>query len=219
MIMNISELQEPYKTLAEFFIEQEGVTSDELQAFGKCNCTRVDYPTNSLIRSNFRFWDAVEEGKSPEIPTHIINYYEENSDKKLPVVIDIPKPETKSKSWTMTFRTLSQEQKDIIAEMAEESDGQSNFKRGFYWQIDEQYATDEFSSRLFMTPKDFYDKEECLADFSYGAEDLLDESDLLISEMETNAASSYSFKCDAETMAAILKKYEPFFEERVILND
>jgi len=219
MIMKISQLQEPYKTLAEFFIEQEGVISDELVAFGKCNCTRVDYPTNSLIKSNYRFWDAVKEGKSPKIPTHIIIYYEENSDKKLPVVIDVPKPETKSKSWTMTFRTLSQEQKDIIAEMAEESDGQSNFKRGFYWQIDEQCATDEFSSRLFMTPKDFYDKEECLADFSYGAEDLLDESDLLISEMETNEASSYSFKCDAETMVNILKKYEPFFEEKEILTD
>jgi hypothetical protein len=119
----------------------------------------------------------------------------------------------------MTYETLTQEQKDLIAEMVEDCEHQSDFERGFYWQIDEQYATDEFSSRLFITPKDFYDEEECLADFSYGADDLLDESDLLISEMETNAASSYSFKCDAETMAAILKKYAPFFEERVILND
>jgi hypothetical protein len=215
--MKISQLQEPYKTLAEFFIEQDGVTSNELEAFGKCNCTRVDYPTNSLIRSNFRFWDAVNEGKSPKIPTHIVTYYEENSDKKLPVVIDVPKTETKSR--TMTFKTLTPEQKEILTEMAEESDGQSNFKRGFYWQIDEQFATDDSDPRLFMTPKDFYDKEECLADFSYGAEDFLDKSDLLISEMCTEEASAYSFVCNAKTMAGILHKYAPFFEEKVILAD
>jgi hypothetical protein len=119
----------------------------------------------------------------------------------------------------MTFETLTQEQKDIITMMAEESDGQSNFKRGFYWQIDEQYATDDSDPRLFITPKDFYDEETCLADFSYGVETLLNSSDRLISEMETAEASSYSFVCNAQTMANILKKYEPFFEEEVILAD
>jgi hypothetical protein len=119
----------------------------------------------------------------------------------------------------MTFETLTPEQKEIITEMAEESDGQSDFKRGFYWQIDEQFATDDSDPRLFITPKDFYDKEECLADFSYGAEDFLDKSDLLISEMCTEEASAYSFACNAATMAGILHKYAPFFEEKVILAD
>ena len=119
----------------------------------------------------------------------------------------------------MTFETLTQEQQDIITMMAEESDDQSDFKRGFYWQIDEQYATDESDPRLFITPKDFYDEEGCLADFSYGAETLLTTSDLLTSKMYTEEASSYSFACSAKTMSAILKKYEPFFEEKVILAD
>ena len=119
----------------------------------------------------------------------------------------------------MTFETLTQEQQDIITIMAEESDGQSDFKRGFYWQIDEQYATDESDPTLFVTPKDFYDEEGCLADFSYGAEQLLDSFDYNVSEMCTAEASSYSFACNAKTMSAILKKYEPFFEEKVILAD
>ncbi len=119
----------------------------------------------------------------------------------------------------MTFEDLTPEQKNLIAEMVEDGEDQFDFRRGFYWQIDEQYATDEFSSRLFVTPKEFYDEEECLADFSYGAEAFLDKSDLLISKMQTNEASAYSFACNAETMAAILKKYEPFFEEKVILSE
>lgn len=117
----------------------------------------------------------------------------------------------------MTFETLTQEQKEIITMMAEESDGQSDFRRGFYWQIDEHYANDESDPRLFITPKDFYDEEECLADFSYDVEALLDKSDQLTSKMCTEEASAYSFTCSAATMSAILKKYEPFFEENVIL--
>lgn len=119
----------------------------------------------------------------------------------------------------MTFETLTEEQKDIITLMAVESDSQSDFKRGFYWQIDEQYANDDSGPRLFITPKDFYDEEKCLADFSYGVEDLLSPSDVLMSIMCTEEASSYSFACSAATMSAILKKYEPFFEEKIILAD
>jgi len=119
----------------------------------------------------------------------------------------------------MTFETLTQKQKDIIDVMLEESDGQSDFKRGFYWQIDEQYATNDSDPRLFITPKDFYDEEECLADFSYGVEELLDSFDFNVSEMCTAEASSYSFACSAKTMAGILHKYAPFFEEKVILID
>lgn len=119
----------------------------------------------------------------------------------------------------MTFEGLTEEQKCIITMMVVDSDGQSDFKRGFYWQIDEQYATDNSDPRLFITPKDFYDKEKCLADFSYGAEQLLDSFDYNVSEMCTEEASSYSFACSAATMSAILKKYEPFFEEKVILAD
>jgi hypothetical protein len=119
----------------------------------------------------------------------------------------------------MTFETLTEEQKDIIAVMIEDSEGQSDFKRGFYWQIDGQYATDASDPRLFITPKDFYDEEECLADFSYGVETLLTTSDLLTSKMCTEEASGYSFACNATTMSAILKKYEPFFEEKIILAD
>ena len=119
----------------------------------------------------------------------------------------------------MTFETLTQEQQEIIAAMAEESDGQSDFKRGFYWQIAEHFAEDESHPRLVITPKDFWDEEGCLADFSYGAETLLSPADRLISEMCTEAASMYSFVGSAQTMAAILKKYEPFFSEEEILGD
>lgn len=83
--MNISKLQEPYKTLAKFFMKKSGVKSNELADFGWINCT------GRLIDTHWKFWNGVEQGQKPKVPKGIITYYEKHSGKKLPVVMGMPK--------------------------------------------------------------------------------------------------------------------------------
>jgi hypothetical protein len=83
--MKISQLQEPYKTLAKFFMKKSGVKSNELADFGWINCT------GRLIDTHWKFWNGVEQGQKPKIPKSIITYYEKHSGKKLPVVMGMPK--------------------------------------------------------------------------------------------------------------------------------
>jgi hypothetical protein len=81
--MRISQLQEPYKTLAKFFKKQN---TDLLgRAFEWATCTGRHYDSHST------FWHAVDKGETPEIPKGIVNYYEKKSGKKLPIVIGMPK--------------------------------------------------------------------------------------------------------------------------------
>jgi hypothetical protein len=81
--MRISQLQEPYKTLAKFFKKQN---TDLLgRAFEWATCTGRHYDSHST------FWHAVDKGETPEIPKGIVNYYEKKSGKKLPVVMGILK--------------------------------------------------------------------------------------------------------------------------------
>jgi hypothetical protein len=83
MIMRISQLQEPYKTLAKFFKKDN---RDLLgRAFEWATCTGRHYDSHST------FWHAVDKGETPEIPKGIVNYYEKKSGKKLPVVMGILK--------------------------------------------------------------------------------------------------------------------------------
>lgn len=83
--MYISKLQEPYKTLAKFFMKKSGVKSNELADFGWINCT------GRLIDTHWKFWNGVEQGQKSKIPKSIITYYEKHSGKKLPVVMGMPK--------------------------------------------------------------------------------------------------------------------------------
>jgi hypothetical protein len=83
--MKISQLQEPYKTLAKFFMKKSGVKSNELADFGWINCT------GRLTDTHWKFWNGVEQGQKPKIPKSIITYYEKDSGKKLPVVMGMPK--------------------------------------------------------------------------------------------------------------------------------
>jgi hypothetical protein len=81
--MRISQLQEPYKTLAKFFKKQN---TDLLgRAFEWATCTGRHYDSHST------FWHAVDKGETPEVPKGIVNYYEKKSGKKLPVVMGILK--------------------------------------------------------------------------------------------------------------------------------
>lgn len=81
--MNISKLQEPYKTLAKLFKREK--TDVLSQAFNWMDCT------GKTVKSHARFWSAVNDGKKPKIPKGIITYYEKHSGKKLPVVMGMPK--------------------------------------------------------------------------------------------------------------------------------
>lgn len=81
--MKISQLQEPYKTLAKFFKKEN---TDLLgRAFKWATCTGRYYDSHST------FWHAVDKGETPEIPKGIVNYYQKKSGKKLPVVMGMPK--------------------------------------------------------------------------------------------------------------------------------
>lgn len=81
--MRISQLQEPYKTLAKFFKKQN--TDLLARAFEWSRCTGQHYGSHN------EFWHAVDKGETPEIPKGIVNYYEKKSGKKLPVVMGMPK--------------------------------------------------------------------------------------------------------------------------------
>jgi hypothetical protein len=87
--MRISELQEPYKTLAKFFKREK--TDVLSQAFNWGDCT------GKTVESHIKFWNAVNQGKKPLIPRGILNYREKHlypgkhSGKKLPVVMGMPK--------------------------------------------------------------------------------------------------------------------------------
>jgi len=87
--MRISELQEPYKTLAKFFKREK--TDVLSQAFNWGDCT------GKTVESHIKFWNAVNQGKKPLIPRGILNYREKHlypgkhSSKKLPVVMGVPK--------------------------------------------------------------------------------------------------------------------------------
>jgi hypothetical protein len=83
MIMYISKLQEPYKTLAKLFKKEK--TDVLSQAFNWGDCT------GKTVKSHARFWSAVNDGKKPKIPKGIITYYEKQPGKKLPVVMGMPK--------------------------------------------------------------------------------------------------------------------------------
>lgn len=89
MIMNISELQEPYKTLAKFFMKQVSKKTDLLNdAFHWGSCTGRNYVSHNT------FWNKVNKGQKPQVPESIATYYEKKSGKKLPVVMGMPKKQT-----------------------------------------------------------------------------------------------------------------------------
>jgi hypothetical protein len=89
MIMNISELQEPYKTLAKFFMKQVSKKTDLLNdAFHWGSCTGRNYVSHNT------FWSKVNKGQKPQVPESIATYYEKKSGKKLPVVMGMPKKQT-----------------------------------------------------------------------------------------------------------------------------
>ncbi len=84
--MNISELQEPYKTLAKFFMKQVSKKTDLLNdAFHWGSCTGRNYVSHDT------FWNKVNKGQKPQVPESIASYYQKKSGKKLPVVMGMPK--------------------------------------------------------------------------------------------------------------------------------
>lgn len=86
MIMKISQLQEPYKTLAKFFMKQVSKKTDMLNdAFHWGSCTGRNYVSHNT------FWNKVNKGQKPQVPESIASYYQKKSGKKLPVVMGMPK--------------------------------------------------------------------------------------------------------------------------------
>jgi len=112
MIMKISQLQEPYKTLAKFFKREK--TDVLSQAFNWGDCT------GKTVKSHSKFWNAVNEGKKPLIPRSILNYREKHlypgkhSSKKPPIVTDMTKTEVEKQKTKAKTTKLERNYKEEL---------------------------------------------------------------------------------------------------------
>jgi hypothetical protein len=84
--MLISNLPEPYKTLAEFFRAKAGIPPTA-QNYDKLNCFDWEACTGLSNPSHGKFWGDVYAGTKPSyLPIGILSYYENKSGKRLDYV-------------------------------------------------------------------------------------------------------------------------------------
>lgn len=86
-----------------------------------------------------------------------------------------------------------------------------DYTKGYFWQI--------YEDGLLMTPKDFYEKENCLADFDYFALDFMNDSDIEECGLEVEVSSTYTYQCSEDKLRETFKKYGGFFEENPYMFD
>lgn len=87
-----------------------------------------------------------------------------------------------------------------------------DYTKGYFWQIYED-------GLLCMTPKDFYEKENCLADFDYYALDFMNDSDIKECGLEVETSSNYTYQCSEDKLRETFQKYGGFFEENKYMCD
>ena len=99
--MKISQLKQPYKKMAQFYTtenkkKERGLTLGN--AFNWGTCVNFNY-----TESHWKFWSDVEDGKSPQIPKAILDYYNKYNSKEAFQVMGMPKPVSeKPKGLTAT---------------------------------------------------------------------------------------------------------------------
>lgn len=99
--MKISQLKQPYKKMAQFYTsetkkKERGLTLAD--AFIWAQCVNSKY-----TKSHYKFWNAVDDGKSPDIPKAILNHFNKHNPKEAFQVMGMPKPVSeKPKGLTAT---------------------------------------------------------------------------------------------------------------------
>lgn len=88
--MKISQLKQPYKKLAQFYTldtrkKTPGLMLNEAFDWGYC-------VNSGYIESHYKFWSAVDDGKSPKIPKAILNHFNKHNSKEAFQVMGKPKP-------------------------------------------------------------------------------------------------------------------------------
>lgn len=99
--MKISQLKQPYKKLAQFYTletrkKTPGLVLNEAFEWGYC-------VNSNHTQSHYRFWNAVDDGKSPKIPKAILDHFNKHNPKEAFQVMGMPKPVSeKPKGLTAT---------------------------------------------------------------------------------------------------------------------
>lgn len=88
---------------------------------------------------------------------------------------------------------------------------QFDYTKGYFWCL--SYGD------LIMTPKDFYNKENCLSDFDYFALDFMNAEDIKECGLRSESSSTYTYECSEDKLRQVLQKYEPFFKENEYMCD
>lgn len=88
--MKISQLKQPYKKMAQFYTldtrkKTPGLMLNEAFDWGYC-------VNSGYIESHYKFWSAVDDGKSPKIPKAILNHFNKHNSKEAFQVMGMPKP-------------------------------------------------------------------------------------------------------------------------------
>ena len=108
--MKISQLKQPYKKMAQFYTnetkkKERGLTLAD--AFTWAQCVNSNYTA-----SHFKFWNDVDDGKSPDIPKAILNHFNKHNPKEAFKVMGMPK----SVSEKPKGLTATKSYKDLVGQ-------------------------------------------------------------------------------------------------------
>lgn len=103
---------------------------------------------------------------------------------------------------------MNERQLEAIAEFKEDYD--IDLSKGFYWQI--EYTDD--GHYFIFNPKEYWETDECLFDQHTDIQIFLTNEDRKLLEIEEVQESIYEHVMNIEDFRKMMKKYEPFFEEK-----
>lgn len=101
--MKISQLKQPYKKLAKFYTDESKKNNRDLElskAFEWAFCINGNH-----TKTHWRFWNAVDDGKSPKIPKAILDHFNKHNPKEAFQVMGMPKPTAVKKEKVTTTST------------------------------------------------------------------------------------------------------------------
>lgn len=88
--MKISQLKQPYKKMAKFYTDESKKNNRDLElskAFEWAFCINGNH-----TKTHWRFWNAVDDGRSPQIPKAILDHFNKHNPKEAFQVMGMPKP-------------------------------------------------------------------------------------------------------------------------------
>jgi len=108
--MKISQLKQPYKKMAQFYTletrkKTSGLVLSEAFEWGYC-------VNSNHTESHYKFWNAVDDGKSPKIPKAILDHFNKHNPKEAFQVMGMPK----SVSEKPKGLTATKSYKDLVGQ-------------------------------------------------------------------------------------------------------